>query len=221
MAGILLAGVGAAAVARAVLSACRKISEPRVRAWATVAVVAAAVIYPVPAFAERRAYDARGAALISYQRSIDITEEPNVAQLIDRAKALGGGRIYAGLRSNWGEHYRVGAVSIYADLANHDADEIGFTFRILNSLSTDVEANFNENNPAHYVLYDVKYLILPDTRKPSIAATLLMRRGHHTLWETNARGYLDVVDTTAPITADRADLVNKIAGFLGSDLPLK
>ena len=55
---------------------------------------------------------------------------------------------------------------VYEWLADRDVDAIGFTFRTIASLSNDVEASFDETNPAQYEMFNVRYLILPPDRKP-------------------------------------------------------
>ena len=82
------------------------------------------------------------------------------------SKGRGDGRVYAGLRGNWGADVQVGAVPVHAWLADRDVDAIGFTFRTIASLSTDIEAHFDETNPAQYEMFNIRYLILPADRKP-------------------------------------------------------
>jgi len=215
LAGILLAGAGAAWVGRALadLATARweRIATGTV-ALAAVAVFAGGV---APAFAERFRYDDGSAGMIRSQQRQERTDGRDLAALVNRAEALGGGRVYAGLRSNWGADYRVGLVPVYSVLAGRDADAIGFTLRVA-SLSQDVETIFDETNPQHYPLFNVRYLLLPSERQPPIPATLLERRGRHTLWQVATTGYLDVVDTTAPIYADRGNLATTMKPFLQS-----
>ncbi len=87
-----------------------------------------------------------------------------------------------------------------------DVDSLGFTLRT-DSLSEDIEAYFDENNPAQYDLFDVKYVLDPPGRQPSVPASLIGQDGGYTLWQVhNVSGYLEVVDTTAPVLANRGDM---------------
>src|SRR3989304_3753053 len=89
---------------------------------------------------------------------------------------------------------------------------------------------FDEGNPDHYRLFGVRYLLLPLERQPPIPARVVEERGDHVLWEGAAGGgpplrgvggggYLDLVETTEPVTAGRAALAQVMAPFLASDLP--
>lgn len=217
LAGILLAGVGAGWLWGLALGRARSLlgSVPRGLAAAALAVVTVAVL--APAWSERASFHSQGARWIEEQRAADATEGAQVAALIEEAEAMGPGRIYAGTRSNWGVTYRVGFVPVYTVLLNHAADGVGFT-RPTWSLSSGIEARFDERNPAHYDLYNVRYLILPTDRRPEVPATLVDRRGRHTLWVVRSGGYLRVVDTTSPIAADRTNLGQRMDPWLRSDL---
>ena len=74
---------------------------------------------------------------------------------------------------------------MHAWLADRDVDAIGFTFRTIASLSNDVEASFDETNPAQYEMFNVRYLILPPDRKPSVPAKLIASSGRHRLYEVH------------------------------------
>jgi hypothetical protein len=91
-------------------------------------------------------------------------------------------------------------------LTNRDVDSIGFTFRTVASLSTDVEAAFDETNPAQYQMLNVRYLILPQEHPPPVPARLLATAGRHRLYEFPTTGYLQVIDRSAPIAANRTDV---------------
>lgn len=213
--GLFLAGIGAAWLAGLFLDWVTSLGLAGA-AGAAVALTAAAAIALIPAWSERVSYARNGNLLIQSQAIQDRTDGAQVTALIHEAESLGGGRIYAGSRSNWGRTYEVGAVPVYAMLANDDADAVGFTLRA-SSLSEDVEAAFDETNPAQYNLFDIRYLLLPADRQPSVRATLLDRRGRHTLWTVGTTGYLQVVDTVGPaISADAGNLASQMQALLSS-----
>ncbi|MGH2740010.1 MAG: DUF6541 family protein [Actinomycetota bacterium] len=216
--GIVLAGVGLARLGSFVVSTIRA-RLPRVEPVGALGVaVALSMILLLPAVLERARFDARGAELINFQVLDDRLDGSRVGSLIAEARSRGPGRFFAGMRGRWGDEYRIGFVPMYAVLANRDLDAIGFTLRTP-SLSTDIETLFEETNAAHYDLFNVRYLILPETRQPGVPATLLARRGRHTLWEVDTSGYLKLVDTIPAITADRTNLATQMKSFLQSGLP--
>jgi hypothetical protein len=127
--------------------------------------------------------------------------------------------VYAGGLNNWGRTYTVGYVPVFSILLGHDVDAIGFNLRTL-SLSSDPEADFDPTNPFDYQLFGVRYLMLPDTMAPPVPATLLAHQGRHTLWQvTGATGYLQVVDTSGTIAANRADIGKATAAFMSGRNP--
>lgn len=215
--GLLLAGIGSSWL---VQGAYARISawRPRLSPLAIgVPLLIVGLVILTPAVRERADFDSEGATWIDQQRASDRTSGRDFAALAKRADALGGGRIYAGSASA-GSQYKVGYVPGYAYLLDTDVDAVGFTLRTL-GLSDDVETRFDDTNPAHFDLYNVHYVILPSTSKPSVPAQLIESEGDWRLWSVPTTGYLRVVDTTPAITADRTNLGQHVSGFLTSSAP--
>jgi hypothetical protein len=57
---------------------------------------------------------------------------------------------------------------------------------------------------------------LPRSRRPAVAATLLATRGAYRLWQVPTSGYLEVVDTTAPVNANNRNMRAVMAPYLAS-----
>lgn len=216
--GLLLAGIGSSWLAQGVyarISAWRpKLSHVLVVA----ALIVAGLVILFPAWHERATFDAQGAGWINLQRKEDAHQGRDFKALAERADALGGGRVYAGSAAA-GTLYSVGYVRGFAYLLDADVDGVGFTLRTL-GISDDVETRFDETNPAHYDLYNVRYLLLPSSvDPPPVKATVIETRGRWTLWEVPTTGYLRDVDTTPAIVADRTNLGKQTADFLASSAP--
>jgi hypothetical protein len=216
LAGLYLVGIALGWLGRIVVARARG-RIPRLEPIAAGLLIVALVAL-APAWLERYAWAAQGAEWIHEQQVYDATDGADVAALVSMAEGLGPGRIYAGSRSNWGARYRVGQVPVYAELLNLDVDAVGFT-RPTWSLSSPAEYRFRDTDPAHYDVFDVRYLIQPAEQDPPVQAELVATRGRHTLWQISVDGTIEVVDTSEPITADRTDLGVKIAPWLSSDLP--
>jgi Gpi18-like mannosyltransferase len=215
LAGILIAGVGLGWAVRTTYAlAARHVSR---RALVPAAVLAC-VLLLAPAWIERARYDERGADFINSQQRSDATDGRDLDRLIALVKSRGGGRVYAGLRGNWGAQFDVGFVPVHAWLADRDVDAVGFTFRTVSSLSTDPEADFDETNPADYQMFNVRYVILPSDRKPSVPAKLVMRSGRFRLYEVPTSGYFQVVDRTAAVSANRTDISDAVLPYMHSNL---
>jgi Tfp pilus assembly protein PilF len=190
---------------------------PRVPVAAAAAGVAVAGVAALsPAWSQVASFGSTSADLMSSQQTADATDGADLAVLIAQVKAAGEGRAYAGTKANWGHQYTVGDRPVYLELENADADAIGLWLNT-ESLSSDVEAQFDETNPAEYDLFNIRYLILPQDHAPPVKADLLARSGRHTLWQVATSGYLGVVDTVAPpIVADRNNIGPLSAAFMAS-----
>jgi hypothetical protein len=223
LAGIMLAGVGLAWLLRTSYRWAARLTADRVAPGRFAVVAAAAsllacVAVLAPAWTERADYDRYGAKLIDDQRAAERTDGRDIDQLLAMVKARGDGRVYAGLRSNWGTEFVVGVVPVYAWLCDRDVDAVGFTFRTIASLSNDTEAAFDETNPAHYQMFNVRYVILPPGRRPEVPASRLATSGQYRLWQVATSGYFQVVDRASPVTADRTNLLSSVQGFMASEL---
>jgi hypothetical protein len=215
LAGIYLAGVGLAAIGRTVRAWLdrHEIGWHPTVVTAVFAVVVAAFLFP--AWSERAAWAAQGREWIHEQLAADATDGTDLVALIDEAQQMGSGRIFAGLRGSGGELYRIGQVPVYAYLLDHDVDAVGFT-RPAWSLSSAIEVQFQRTDPADYGLFAIHYLIVPAGQQPPVDASLADTRGNHSLWLIGSGGYAGIVDTTAPIQADRTNLGAKMSAFMHS-----
>ncbi len=232
LAGLALAGVGAVALVsgtneqlrRRAPDALARLRDGRIGriGWlATAATMIAVVILLAPAWTQIAIYDHASASWIAYQRGVAPTQGADVSALVAEAESLGGGRIYAGMPSNWGHQFYVGAVPVYIYLEQLNVDAVGFTLRT-SSLMTDPEAYFDEHQPGDYAALGVRYLLLPVGHPPPVRATLLRTAGPYRLWRVgsaSSSALIQVVDTYGVITADNATLGPRTAAFLRSTRP--
>jgi hypothetical protein len=221
LAGIMLAGVSLGWL----LSKVPTLAAGRVPGYSAAAAALVPLAFGVgllaPAWNERMGYDRRGGVLIRAEQADERAVGPDMTALADIVKASGDGRVYAGLRSNWGKDFKVGYLPVFTWLANNDVDAIGFTFRTIASLSNDVEASFDETNQAQYEMFNIRYLILAPDRRPPVPAKRIAQRGDYVLYEVPTSGYFQVVDRAAPIVADRTDLNAATEAFRNSELASK
>jgi hypothetical protein len=221
LAGILIAGVGLGWLLRTAHSEAIRLVPGRYASAAGVVSLLLCVGALAPAWIERTHYDNRGTALIRSQQNYDATDGRNLDRLIDIVKKRHDGRVYAGLRANWGEQYRVGSVPVQAWLADRGVDAIGLVFRTITSLSTDIEVAFDENNPAQYQMLNIHYMIVPFDRKPTVPAKLIASAGPHRLYEIPTSGYFQVVDRAASVSANRTNIEQATKDFRNSQLALQ
>jgi hypothetical protein len=130
----------------------------------------------------------------------------------------GGGRTYAGLPSNWGQGFTVGAVPVFKYLESRDVDEVGYTLRTA-SLMTDPEYYFDERNPGDYRLFGIQYLIIPTGSRPPVPARLELEAGRYSLWTLpGAAGVLHAGTIVGTLSADRSDIGMRSVPLLNSRL---
>lgn len=235
LAGIVLAGVGTTTMVgatggllrRRAPGALARLRNGRVGrvgrvGWLRVlGATAVVVIALAPAWTQIASYDRASASWIAYQRSVAPTQGADVTSLVTVAESLGGGRIYAGMPSNWGHQFYVGAVPVYIYLEQLRVDAVGFTLRT-SGLMTDPEAYFDEFQPGDYAAFGVRYLILPVGHRPPVHAALLRTAGPYRLWRVSndvSSSLIQVVDTYGVIAADNATLGTRTEAFLRSSLP--
>ena len=205
LAALLLAGRGAAWLAAGGV----RLLEARVPRWppglSPAAVLVAAVAVLAPAWLQLGAYDRHDGAAIAAQRRADDTEGAELDRLIAVIKRDGGGRTYAGMPSNWGQDFTVGAVPVFKYLESRDVDEVGYTLRTA-SLMTDPEYFFDDRDPSDYRLFGIRYLILPAGHKPPVRARLAMRSGPYWLWTIDGAGYVQAGRIVGEISANRTNV---------------
>lgn len=217
LAGILLAGVGLGWLLRTAYSVGVRRSSGS-HAVSAAASVLLCIALLAPAWTERARYDDEGEKLIRSQQEYDATDGRDLDRLIEVVQSRHDGRVYAGNRANWGQQYRVGSVPLHAWLADRGVDALGFVFRTITSLSTDIEVAFDETNPAQYEMLNIRYLILPPGRNPPVPARLLASSGRHRLFQVRTSGYFQVVDRAPSVSADRKNIELPTRAFRESNL---
>ncbi|MEO7683725.1 MAG: DUF6541 family protein [Gemmatimonadaceae bacterium] len=220
LAGILLAGVGLGWLSRGAYSLALRF-RPSAYAIAGAAAVILSVGALAPAWRHVARYDQRGYEFIRNQLASDANDGRDLDRLLDNIRQRHDGRVYAGMKVNWGEQYRSGIVPVHVWLGDRDIDEVGFVFRTITSLSTDIEAAFDERNPAQYEMLNVRYVLVPIGRTPSVPAKLIAQSGQHRLYEVQTTGYFQVVDRTGAVSADRTTIQQATKTFRNSDLATK
>jgi hypothetical protein len=217
LAALLLAGRGAAGLA----AGCVRLLEARVLRWppslSLVAVLVGAVAVLAPAWLQLGSYDRQDSAAIAAQHRNDGTQGAELDRLLAVIKRDGAGRTYAGMPSNWGQNFTVGAVPVFKYLESEDVDEVGYTLRTA-SLMTDAEYFFDDRDPSDYRLFGIRYLVLPARDQPPVRARLAMRSGPYALWTIDGAGYVQAGRIVGAISANRTNLGEATVPLLRSGL---
>ncbi len=128
-------------------------------------------------------------------------------------KDHGGGRTYAGQSINWGQEFTVGYVPVYKYVESQDIDEMVYTVPSL-SLMLDPELEFDQDDPADYSLFGVRYMLLPTGMAAPVPAQKALVDGNYSLWVIAPNSYIDLVEVTGTLSADRADIGSESLMFL-------
>jgi hypothetical protein len=205
LAALLLAGRGAAWLAAGAM----RLLTARVPHWparlSPVAGLVVAVAVLTPAWLQLGAYDRQDSAAIAAQRHAEHVQGAQLDRLLTVIHHDGGGRTYAGMPSNWGQDFTVGAVPVFKYLESRDVDEVGYTLRTA-SLMTDPESYFDDHDPSDDRLFAIRYLILPTGRQPPVPARLTRRSGPYQLWTLPDAGYIHAGQIVGQMTADRTNV---------------
>ncbi len=218
LAALLLAGRGAAWLA----AGCMRRLEARIPRWpprlSPAIVLVGAIAVLAPAWLQLGAYDRHDSAAIAAQHRADDTDGAQLDRLIAVIERDGGGRTYAGMPSNWGQNFTVGAVPVFKYLESRDVDEVGYTLRTA-SLMTDPEFYFDDRDPSDYRLFGVRYLIIATGSRPPVPARLALRAGPYSLWTLpGAGGVLHAGAIVGRLTANRTDIGTRTLPVLHSEL---
>jgi hypothetical protein len=218
LAALLLAGRGAVWLAAHGV----RLLKSRIPRWppglSAAAALVAAIAVLAPAWLQLGAYDRHDGAAIAAQGRADATEGAELDRLIAAINRDGGGRTYAGMPTNWGQGFTVGAVPVFKYLESRDVDEVGYTLRTA-SLMTDPEYYFDERNPGDYRLFGIHYLIIPTGSRPAVPARFALRAGRYSLWTLpGAAGVLHAGTIVGTLSADRSDIGMRSIPLLNSRL---
>jgi len=220
LAGIVLAGVGTAWLGRVAFDAARTRAFPHVRAEALVAALVVMLVVALsPAWRERAAYASEDGRLVDEQRAADASDGRDLDSLLEAAASSAPGRVYSGSTfTPWGKEFFVGNALVFTTFVQSGADSIGFDLRV-GAITTPVEPRFDESDPTHYDIFNVRYLILPEGTPPSVPAERVEQAGRYVLWRVPTNGYLQLVDVVGPpIVADRTNIGLQAEPFLDSGM---
>jgi hypothetical protein len=229
LAGLFIAGVGVVDLARLIGVVARKVASgaterltarPLLRALGPALAIVVLIAALTPAWRAIDTYASDNAAWVHYQQTADQVQGADMNALMTIVRGDGGGRVYAGLPSNWGYNFKVGGVQVYMYLTQAaNIDSIGFTLRT-SSLMSGPEAYFDESNLGDYSTFGVRYLILPEGHAPPVPAKLIARSGPYELYTVNSSsGLIQVVDTQSSIAANEDNIGAQTESFLQSSLP--
>jgi hypothetical protein len=206
---ILLIGAGGAylwELARAEFSARR-----------FVAALAATAILFVPALAERWSYYGDNTAWMRITKAA-IEADADARTVLDALAAQAPGRAYAGLRANWGGMLDFGipfnSVRMYNLLTFDRFDAVAPPYRGA-SLNSDLLFDFNDQDPAHYRLFDVEYVIAPPSVTLARGLVPIVSTPRYVLYRAPGGGYAEYAAVTRnEVPSSQLDLWERARAWL-------
>ncbi len=186
LAAILLIGLGGEWVWRQLGSLPER--------WHALATGLVLLALMVPALRERQGYYALNTQWIQRTRKA-LDENQDARMIIVVLKELPPGRTYAGLREGWGKALNFGDLHFYDLLTFYRIVAVSPPYSSL-SLNADLIWHFDDRNPAHYNLFNVKYVVAPS----SLAMPAFLRRiketPRYTLYGAETSGYAEFAAVT-------------------------
>jgi len=225
LAGVFLAGQGALALGRGVVGLVARARRARPHwlgpasggAVGTLALVGLVVGVLSPAWWQLTRYAATNSSAVAAQAAVGPKEEGLLAPIEAIVARRGGGRVYAGMPSNWGADFRVGAVPVFKAIEAADLEEVGYTLRTA-SLMTGPEYFFDEARRSDYELFGIRYLLLPVDMTPPVPAARVASSGPYALWKLPDIGYVAVGEPIGVMVANRSDIGTQSLPYLRSGL---
>jgi len=203
---ILLMGIGGAWLWDLV-----RVSASRGR---LVAVGAASLLLFAPALGERWSHYAQNADWMRRTQSA-IDADAHARTILDALRMQPPGRVYAGLRDNWGQTLNFAipfnSVRFYNLLAHHDLDAVAPPNQSL-SLNADLLWEFNDQDLSHYRLFNVDYVIAPTALTFPSELRVLATTPTYVLYAAPGRGYAEYAAIA------RSEAVSKPADLLAREL---
>ncbi|MBZ5677905.1 MAG: glycosyltransferase family 39 protein [Acidobacteriia bacterium] len=131
-----------------------------------------------------------------------------------------GGRAYAGLAAAWGGQFKIGDVPFYAFLSEANVPAVAFLYHAM-ALTSDIMVRFNEWNPIHYQLFNIRTVVAP--AGVPLPPFLIQRQqvGPFRILDAPGSSYFDVVDVLASVKTNRNNFYDLNDRWLQSDWTLK
>ena len=134
-------------------------------------------------------------------------------------KKLPPGRAYAGLREKWGKQLNIGDLYFYNLLTFHRIDAVLPPYQSL-SLSSDLIWHFDDQNPNHYNLFNVRYVVAPKNLEMPGFLRLIKETFRYKLYQVETSGYAQFATLSRMMRLDsQSSLISENRSWLLSGEP--
>ncbi len=146
------------------------------------------------------------------QYAVDYLDYQKIAA---KLHSLPSGRVYAGRPGNFGRDFTVGGEQVYMALAQDGFYTLG---NAPESWSPNSESDqfFDESRPEFYNLYNIRYLVVPESYRPPKFAQLVAQSGKYYLYRVSTSGWFDVGVSNQAVTVKKTSLIDFVHLWLSS-----
>jgi len=155
--------------------------------WRAVAAGLILVALLGPALWERHGYYALNSQWMERTRKA-LQADEDARAILSALRELPPGRTYAGLRANWGKEMRFGDIHFYDLLTFHRIVATVPPFPAF-SLNADLIWHFDDRNPAHYDLFNVRYVVAPSRLPMPASLRRIKETPRYTLYRAETSEY--------------------------------
>ncbi len=180
-------------------------------------VLAALVL--APAVHERLAWLAVSEAWGRETVSLTRAESADIAATMDACRERGG-RAFAGPGGGWGKEFGVRWTPMHAFLSRERIPQVSYLYHAM-ALTSDIMVRFDESNPAHWRLFDVRTGIAPLERDFGEVAPEIARAGRFKICAGPGGGMFEVVDVVGAVRCDRRSFYDVVDAWMSSEGPAR
>jgi hypothetical protein len=220
MAGLFLAPIGLVWLSESATRIVNRITKKNVNGLVLSLFISGAIyIFTIPHILSYASYNT---TLIKEANTKYQQQNESFTLLLATLKELertNPGRVYA-LRGNEGKVFEIASTPYHMQLSTYGIPTVMWLPETW-SMNSDTEQFFSEENPDHYALYNIRYIVAPPTKKPQVFWKLLKKTNDWNLYETNTHGYIGVGTAPSVVSAQKTNIINLVHLWIQSDYPKK
>lgn len=138
--------------------------------------------------------------------------EGDLSTLFTTLKSLqekGPGRVFAGRGGSWGREFRVAETPYYMLLSTYGVPTVLWLPQTW-SPNSDVEQYFSEDNPNHYALMNIRYVVAPPSQAAQPFWKFVSETSSWKLYEVETQGYVTAGVRSAVVASSKQDYKNVV-----------
>ncbi len=177
----------------------------------------ALIVVALPAFAERATFNTLNTDLMAHTAAV-LDADTGARDVLSTLRQLPPGRTFAGLRTDWGARLQLGDLNFRDLLTFNGIEGISVPYQSV-SLNADLTWFFDYTNPAHYRLFNVRYVVAPtDVRMPPFLS-VVSKVAQYTLYQGPDAGYFELGGADVQFVGTQHDYQDASHAWFDSPLP--